>query len=78
MILRVRVVERPAADLVDVDYDMLPAVVDMTEAPASQTVLFPEAGTNVAASRRAHRWYAYSRNSQSVTYRSKRSISLRL
>ena len=41
-----------AADLVDVDYDMLPVVVDMTEAldEASQTVLFPAAGSNVAAS----------------------------
>ena len=41
-----------AADLVDVDFDMLPVVVDMTEAldQASQTVLFPAAGTNVAAS----------------------------
>jgi len=41
-----------AADLVDVDYDMRPAVVDMTEAldKASPAVLFPAAGTNVAAS----------------------------
>jgi len=41
-----------AADLVDVDYEVLPAVVDMAEAyeKASQTVLFPVAGTNVAAS----------------------------
>jgi carbon-monoxide dehydrogenase large subunit len=41
-----------AADLVDVDYDVLPAVVDMTEALAedSPAVLFPEAGSNVAAS----------------------------
>ena len=39
-----------AADLVDVDYDVLPAVVDMAEAESSQTVLFPDAGTNVAAS----------------------------
>jgi carbon-monoxide dehydrogenase large subunit len=39
-----------AADLVDVDYDVLPAVVDMAEAEASPTVLFPAAGTNVAAS----------------------------
>jgi len=39
-----------AADLVDVDYDVLPAVVDMTEADSSATVLFPAAGTNVAAS----------------------------
>jgi len=39
-----------AADLVDVDYDPLPAVVDMTEAgqPGS-AVLFPAVGSNVAA-----------------------------
>jgi carbon-monoxide dehydrogenase large subunit len=39
-----------AADLVDVDYDVLPAVVDMTEAESSPTVLFPAADSNVAAS----------------------------
>jgi aerobic carbon-monoxide dehydrogenase large subunit len=41
-----------AADLVDVDYDVLPVVVDMTEAleQASPAVLFPDAGNNVAAS----------------------------
>jgi len=41
-----------AADLVDVDYDVLPAVVDMTEAleEGSPAVLFPDAGSNVAAS----------------------------
>jgi carbon-monoxide dehydrogenase large subunit len=39
-----------AADLVDVDYDVLPAVVDMAQAESSSTVLFPAAGTNVAAS----------------------------
>ena len=38
-----------AADLVDVDYDVLPPVVDMTEAATSETVLFPAAGSNVAA-----------------------------
>jgi carbon-monoxide dehydrogenase large subunit len=42
-----------AADLVDVDYDVLPPVVDMAEAlsttGASETVLFPAAGSNVAA-----------------------------
>ena len=39
-----------AGDLVDVDYDALPAVVDMTRAdqPGS-AVLFPAAGSNVAA-----------------------------
>src|SRR6266567_4188707 len=35
--------------LVDVDYDVLPPVVDMAGATASETVLFPAAGSNVAA-----------------------------
>ena len=35
-----------AADLVEVDYDPLPAVVDMLEAAADQVLLFPAAGTN--------------------------------
>ena len=39
-----------AANLVDVDYEVLPAVVDMGEAESSQTVLFPAAGSNIAAS----------------------------
>jgi carbon-monoxide dehydrogenase large subunit len=39
-----------AADLVDVDYEVLPAVVDMGEAESSPTVLFPAAGSNIAAS----------------------------
>ena len=38
-----------AVDLVDVDYDVLPPVVDMAEAAANETVLFPAAGSNVAA-----------------------------
>ncbi|MGH3289403.1 MAG: xanthine dehydrogenase family protein molybdopterin-binding subunit [Streptosporangiaceae bacterium] len=39
-----------AADLVDVDYDLLPPVVEMAEAAApGATVLFPAAGSNVAA-----------------------------
>jgi aerobic carbon-monoxide dehydrogenase large subunit len=39
-----------AADLVDVDYDALPPVIDMAEADtADAAVLFPAAGTNVAA-----------------------------
>ncbi len=39
-----------AVDLVDADYDTLPAVVDMTEADRpSAAVLFPAAGSNVAA-----------------------------
>ena len=37
-----------AADLVEVDYDPLPAVVDMEESLAGEVLLFPEAGTNVA------------------------------
>jgi aerobic carbon-monoxide dehydrogenase large subunit len=37
-----------AIELVDIDYELLPAVVDMNEAEAGLTgVLFPEAGTNV-------------------------------
>ena len=43
-----------AADLVDVDYDMLPPVVDMAEAAAGTGdetgLLFPAAGSNVAGS----------------------------
>ena len=39
-----------AADLVDVDYDVLPPVVEVAEADAADAaVLFPAAGTNVAA-----------------------------
>jgi carbon-monoxide dehydrogenase large subunit len=42
-----------AAELVDVEYDPLPAVLDYEEAAAATaeagTLLFPEAGTNVAA-----------------------------
>ena len=39
-----------AVDLVDVDYDLLPPVVEMTDAAADgSTVLFPAAGSNVAA-----------------------------
>jgi carbon-monoxide dehydrogenase large subunit len=39
---------RDAADLVVVDYEPLPAVVDVEDALAGGTLLFPEAGTNVA------------------------------
>jgi len=39
-----------AAELVDVDYDALPPVVDATAAAGSETLLFPDAGTNVAVS----------------------------
>jgi carbon-monoxide dehydrogenase large subunit len=37
-----------AAELVEVDYDPLPAVVDLKEAASDQILLFPEAGTNTA------------------------------
>ncbi|HLI36432.1 MAG TPA: xanthine dehydrogenase family protein molybdopterin-binding subunit [Streptosporangiaceae bacterium] len=40
-----------AADLVSVDYDPLPPVIGTEAALAGATLLFPEAGTNVAASR---------------------------
>jgi aerobic carbon-monoxide dehydrogenase large subunit len=36
-------------ELVDVDYDPLPAVVDFAEALAGEVLLYDEAGTNVAA-----------------------------
>ena len=36
-----------AIELVDIDYEPLPAVVDMAAARDSDTLLFPEAGTNV-------------------------------
>ncbi len=36
-----------AAEAVIVDYDPLPAVVDLAEAVESETLLFPDAGTNV-------------------------------
>ena len=40
-----------AADLVDIDYDALPPVIEMTGADTSEAaVLFPAAGTNVAVS----------------------------
>ena len=38
-----------AVELVEVDYDPLPAVVDLAAAVAGQTLLFPDTGTNVAA-----------------------------
>lgn len=38
-----------AADLVTVDYQPLPAVVGLTAALDGNTLLFPAAGTNVAA-----------------------------
>jgi aerobic carbon-monoxide dehydrogenase large subunit len=39
---------RDAAELVVVDYEPLPAVVGLDDALAGETLLFPEAGTNVA------------------------------
>ncbi len=36
-----------AAELVDVDYDPLPAVIGLAEAAADEVILFPAAGTNV-------------------------------
>ena len=41
-----------AAELVMVDYDPLPVVVDPEDAAKDEVLLFPEAGTNVAAPRR--------------------------
>jgi aerobic carbon-monoxide dehydrogenase large subunit len=38
-----------AAELVSVDYEPLPAVVDPADALAGQTLLFPDAGSNVVA-----------------------------
>jgi aerobic carbon-monoxide dehydrogenase large subunit len=38
-----------AIELVSVDYDPLPAVIDLDEALANKTILFEEAGTNVVA-----------------------------
>ena len=42
-----------AAELVYVDYDPLPVVVDPEDAAKDEVLLFPEAGTNVAARRPA-------------------------
>ena len=38
-----------AVELVDVDYDPLPAVIDLADAAAGKVLLFEAAGTNVAA-----------------------------
>ncbi|HYZ99174.1 MAG TPA: xanthine dehydrogenase family protein molybdopterin-binding subunit, partial [Acidimicrobiales bacterium] len=40
-----------AAELVDVDYDPLPAVTDVDTATSGEVMLFPEAGTNVVTTR---------------------------
>ena len=38
-----------AVELVDVDYDVLPAVIDLAEAASDKVLLYEEAGTNVTA-----------------------------
>jgi aerobic carbon-monoxide dehydrogenase large subunit len=38
-----------AVELVDVDYDVLPAVIDFADAASDQVLLYEDAGTNVAA-----------------------------
>jgi carbon-monoxide dehydrogenase large subunit len=38
-----------AVELVDVDYEPLPAVIDYADALSDRTILFEEAGTNIAA-----------------------------
>src|SRR5260370_16383130 len=38
-----------AVELIDVDYDPLPPVIDFDDALSNQTILFDEAGTNVVA-----------------------------
>ncbi|HET6834759.1 MAG TPA: xanthine dehydrogenase family protein molybdopterin-binding subunit [Acidimicrobiales bacterium] len=40
-----------AAELVEIDYDLLPAVTDLDVAERGEVLLFPEAGTNVVATR---------------------------
>src|ERR671918_2652773 len=40
-----------AAELVDVDYDPLPAVTDVDTATSGEVLLFPEAGTKVVTTR---------------------------
>ena len=42
-----------AAELVSVDYDLLPAVTTAADSVSGQTLLFPKAGTNVVATREA-------------------------
>ena len=39
--------EDVGVELVDVEYDPLPALVDVTKSLAAETLLFAEAGTNV-------------------------------
>lgn len=48
VVARDRYVAEDAAELVAVDYDALPAVVDAAGARSDRTLLFPEAGTNRA------------------------------
>ena len=40
-----------AMELVDVDYEPLPAVVDLAAAESDEVILFEEAGTNIAANK---------------------------
>jgi carbon-monoxide dehydrogenase large subunit len=40
-----------AVELVEIDYDLLPAVTDLDVAERGEVLLFPEAGTNVVATR---------------------------
>jgi carbon-monoxide dehydrogenase large subunit len=42
-----RYLGQDAADAIEVDYDPLPAVIDLEEALAGNTLLFPELGSNV-------------------------------
>ncbi|HLK77481.1 MAG TPA: molybdopterin cofactor-binding domain-containing protein, partial [Streptosporangiaceae bacterium] len=42
-----------AAELVSIDYDLLPAVISAADSVGGHTLLFPKAGTNVVATREA-------------------------
>jgi carbon-monoxide dehydrogenase large subunit len=52
VVARDRYVAEDAAELVAVDYEPLPAVVDVAAARADRTLLFPETGTNRACAYR--------------------------
>ena len=49
MLSETRAAGADAAELVFVDYDPLPAVVTPQQALTDEVLLFPEAGTNIAA-----------------------------
>ena len=49
VVAKSRAAAADAAELVTVDYDPLPVVASATEAAKEEVLLFPEAGTNVAA-----------------------------